>query len=64
MRDRVREATMAVLLEYAKRKPSVAEQDKFYELVEELVGAATTLGALENEDEQERALLRASGRAW
>lgn len=53
---------MAVLLEYAKRKPTVAEQDRFYELVEDLVGAATTLGALETSDEDERALLKASGR--
>lgn len=64
MKDRVREATLAVLLEFAKRKPTAAEQDRFYELIEELVGAATTLGALENADENERALLRASGRDW
>ena len=64
MKQRVREATMAVVLEYAKRKPTVAEQDRFYALVEELIGAATTLGALESADEKERALLLASGRDW
>jgi hypothetical protein len=64
MKQDVHEAALAVVLEYAKRKPSMAEQERFYALVQQLIDAATKLGALEQAQEEQRALLKASGGTW
>src|SRR5437660_6795785 len=64
MKQDVHDAALAVILEYAKRKPSIADQERFYGLVQQLIEAATKLGALEHAQEEQRALLKASGGTW
>jgi hypothetical protein len=64
MKNKVHNAELAVILEHTKRGPSMAQQERFYALLQELIDAAMELGALEHAAEEERALLQASGRTW
>jgi hypothetical protein len=64
MKQDVHQAALAVVLEYAKRGPTVPQQERFYILLQNLIDAAASAGALEYATEEQRALLRASGVGW